>query len=68
MKRPSSTRRSIPTATTIRNLAKLAPKTLALMHGPSFAGDGKAALNALASFYEDRTLSRRTQIAENKAA
>jgi flavorubredoxin len=55
-------------ATTIRNLAKLAPKTLALMHGPSFAGDGKAALNALASFYEDRTLSRRTQIAESKAA
>jgi flavorubredoxin len=55
-------------ATTIRNLAKLAPKTLALMHGPSFAGDGKAALNALASFYEDRTLSRRMQIAESKAA
>ena len=54
-------------ATTIRNLAKLAPKTLALMHGPSFAGDGKAALNALASFYEDRTLSRRTQIAEAQA-
>ncbi len=55
-------------ATTIRNLAKLAPKTLALMHGPSFAGDGKAALNALASFYEDRTLSRRMQIAESQAA
>src|SRR5919112_452068 len=55
-------------ATSIRNLAKLAPKTLALMHGPSFAGDGKAALNALASFYEDRTLSRRMQIAESKAA
>ena len=55
-------------AATIRNLAKLAPKTLALMHGPSFAGDGKAALNALASFYEERTLSRRAQIAESQAA
>ena len=30
--------------TTIRGLAKLAPRTLALMHGPSFAGDGAAAL------------------------
>jgi hypothetical protein len=54
-------------AVSIRNLAKLAPKTLALMHGPSFAGDGKAALNALATFYEERTLGRRTQIAETKA-
>ena len=55
-------------AVTIRNLAKLAPKTLALMHGPSFAGDGKAALNALASFYEERTASARTAIAEARAA
>jgi flavorubredoxin len=53
---------------TIRNLARLAPKTLALMHGPSFAGDGRAALNALASFYEDHTASRRLLIAESKAA
>jgi flavorubredoxin len=52
---------------TIRNLAKLAPKTLALMHGPSFAGDGKAALNALADFYENRTASRRLQIIETQA-
>ena len=29
---------------TIRGLAELAPRTLALMHGPSFAGDGAAAL------------------------
>src|SRR5690242_5534828 len=33
---------------TIRSLAALAPRTLALMHGPSFAGDGAAALRALA--------------------
>jgi flavorubredoxin len=41
---------------TIRSLSKLAPRTLALMHGPSFAGDGAAALRALADDY-DRRLS-----------
>ena len=41
---------------TIRDLAKLSPRTLALMHGPSFAGDGAAALRALADDY-DRRLS-----------
>jgi flavorubredoxin len=40
--------------TTIRGLAKLAPQTLALMHGPSFAGDGAAALRALAADYDHR--------------
>jgi flavorubredoxin len=39
---------------TIRRLAALAPRTLALMHGPSFAGDGAAALNALADDYDRR--------------
>ena len=42
---------------TIRNLASLAPRTLALMHGPSFTGDGAAALEALAEDYERRTRS-----------
>ncbi|HSM40015.1 MAG TPA: MBL fold metallo-hydrolase [Afifellaceae bacterium] len=40
--------------TTIRRLADLAPRTLALMHGPSFAGDGAAALSALADDYDRR--------------
>jgi flavorubredoxin len=44
--------------TTIRALAALAPRTLALMHGPSFAGDGAAALRALADDY-DRRAGRR---------
>ena len=44
--------------TTIRGLAKLAPRTLALMHGPSFAGDGAAALRALADDYDRRTFGR----------
>jgi hypothetical protein len=35
---------------------KLATRTLALMHGPAFAGDGAAALQALADDY-DRRLS-----------
>jgi flavorubredoxin len=39
---------------TIRGLAKLTPRTLALMHGPSFAGDGAAALHALADDYDRR--------------
>jgi flavorubredoxin len=41
---------------TIRALADLKPKTLALMHGPAFEGDGEAALRALAADY-DRRLS-----------
>lgn len=44
--------------TTIRSLSALAPRTLALMHGPSFTGDGAAALHALADEY-DRRLPRR---------
>jgi flavorubredoxin len=39
---------------TIRRLADLAPRTLALMHGPSFAGDGAAALRTLADDYDRR--------------
>ena len=38
----------------LRALAALAPRTLALMHGPSYAGDGGAALRALAEDYERR--------------
>jgi flavorubredoxin len=37
-----------------RRLAALSPSTLALMHGPSFRGDGAAALLALAQDYERR--------------
>ncbi|MGE0373721.1 MAG: MBL fold metallo-hydrolase [Gammaproteobacteria bacterium] len=40
---------------TLRGLAKLSPRTLALMHGPSFEGDGAAALGALADDYDRRT-------------
>ena len=52
---------------TIRGLAKLAPRTLALMHGPSFAGDGGAALRALADDY-DRRISDRWLAAERRKA
>lgn len=40
--------------TTIRRLAALAPRTLALMHGPSYSGDAAAALLALAEDYDRR--------------
>jgi flavorubredoxin len=40
--------------TTIRGLSKFAPRTLALMHGPSFSGDCSAALCALADDYDRR--------------
>jgi flavorubredoxin len=43
---------------TIRGLAPLEPRTLALMHGPSFSGDGAAALNALADDYDRRSRER----------
>jgi flavorubredoxin len=43
---------------TIRRLAELSPRTLALMHGPSFSGDGGSALRALADEYERRAFSR----------
>jgi flavorubredoxin len=39
---------------TLRRLAELAPRTLALIHRPSFAGDGAAALSALADDYDRR--------------
>ena len=44
------------TAPTIRALAALKPRTIAVMHGSSFAGDGAAALNALADGYAQRLL------------
>lgn len=52
---------------TIRQLADLSPRTLALMHGPSFAGDGAAALRALADDY-DRRVSAQVAEAELMAA
>jgi flavorubredoxin len=42
------------TAPTIRRLAGLAPRTLGIMHGASFAGDCAGALGALADDYDRR--------------
>jgi hypothetical protein len=47
-----STSVGMATAPTIRKLAELEPATLALMHGPTFFGDGAAALMALADYFE----------------
>jgi flavorubredoxin len=54
--------------TTIHGLARFAPRTLALMHGPSFLGDGAGALRALADYYMRRTASHRLAMAESNAA
>ncbi len=35
---------------TLRRLAALKPTTIALMHGPTFKGDGAVALNGLADY------------------
>lgn len=43
------------TAATIRALGDLAPATLALMHGSSYAGDGRKALYELADRYDQLT-------------
>jgi len=51
---------------TLRGLAGLAPRTLALMHGPSFAGDSGAALLTLGDEYDRRTSKQRAN--QNKAA
>lgn len=40
------------TAATLRTLGDLNPTTLAVMHGPSFSGDGKRAFEELAAAYE----------------
>lgn len=42
------------TAPTLRRLADLEPRTLALMHGPAYAGDCRQALLDLADAYEAR--------------
>lgn len=41
------------TSATMRALGDLQPQTLAVMHGASFRGDGRAALYELADAYED---------------
>lgn len=42
------------TPATVERLAALAPRTLALMHGSSFGGDGGGVLHALADSYRRR--------------
>jgi flavorubredoxin len=42
------------TAPTLRRLAALQPRVLALMHGPSFSGDAGAQLMGLADYYESQ--------------
>ena len=42
------------TGATLRRLAALQPRTIAVMHGSSFAGDGAAQLERLAAFYDER--------------
>jgi hypothetical protein len=49
---PGGTALTPTTGATLRGLAELNPKTLAVMHGSSFAGDGAAALRALAAGYD----------------
>ena len=46
------------TAPTLRRLARLAPETLAVMHGSSYRGDCAGALNELADDYERRVRMR----------
>ena len=43
------------TAPTVERLAELAPTTLALMHGPTFVGDGRQWLSDLGANYRQRT-------------
>ena len=45
------------TAATLRSLGDLNPTTLALMHGPSFSGNGKRAFYDLATAYEQLSVA-----------
>lgn len=51
---------------TLRRLAELAPRTLALMHGPSFTGDGGAALRVLAEDYDRRVSGAMRELLQTK--
>jgi hypothetical protein len=53
---------------TIRGLSNLAPRTLAIMHGPSFTGDGAGALRALADDYDRRVSSRVSEVLRSVVA
>lgn len=59
----SATALTPSTAPTIRRLADLRPTALALMHGPSFSGDGAAALQTLAHEYDARLSKATAEIA-----
>lgn len=50
---PGATSLTPMTGPTIRSLADLNPRTLAVMHGSSFEGDGAGALRALAAGYDE---------------
>jgi flavorubredoxin len=50
------------TGPTIRSLADLGPRTLGLMHGPSYAGDCVQALHDLASAYDARLAAEGARI------
>jgi flavorubredoxin len=61
---PGGTALTPTTGPTLRSLAELKPKTLAVMHGSSFEGDCSAALEALAAVYErmfDQACGRESQ-------
>jgi flavorubredoxin len=45
------------TGPTLRRLAELQPQQLALMHGPTFVGDGAAQLAALAEYFDSRLVA-----------
>jgi len=49
------------TGPTLRRLAALKPRSLALMHGASYRGNGEAMLSGLAEFYEGRMRSMMQQ-------
>jgi flavorubredoxin len=47
------------TGPTLRRLASLGPQRLALMHGPTFIGDGAAQLTVLAAYFDSRLAAAR---------
>ena len=52
-KRFGYTALTLATGATIRRLARLTPRTLAVMHGSSYSGEAALVLESLAGFYDE---------------
>ena len=65
---PTEVSRRIDVDQLAARLTEFGASTLALMHGPSFSGDGAAALRALADDYDRRVSDQMLAFQQSAAA